>query len=126
MEIINKAKEARLLAYAPYSNFKVGCAIELKDGSFILGSNVENGSYSLTICAERSAFFTLISKGISPSSIKAIAVIGDTSTPISPCGACRQVWSEFIDDSVVIYLANLKDDIKVTKLSELLPYQFNL
>jgi cytidine deaminase len=124
MLIIEKALEARKLSYSKYSNFAVGCAIKLKSGEFILGTNIENASYGLTMCAERTALFSLISQGYKPSDIVEIAIVGDTPNPISPCGSCRQVFAEFIDFSVPIYLSNLKQEIKKTNLKELLPYSF--
>lgn len=120
------AKKAMERAYAPYSNFKVGAAIELKDGTIIQGCNVENGSYGLSNCAERSALFSLISQGYNTKDIKSITVIGATSEPISPCGACRQVMSELLPEDAVIYLTNLEGKEKVTFAKELLPYGFKL
>ena len=124
--LVEKAIEGRKKSYSPYSKFKVGAAIELKDGTIIHGCNVENGSYGLSNCAERSALFSLISQGYNPNDIKSITVIGATSEPISPCGACRQVMSEFLPEDAVIYLTNLEGKEKVTSVKELLPYGFKL
>lgn len=122
--LIEKAKKAREEAYAPYSKFKVGAALQTKLGKVYTGCNIENSSYSLTCCAERVAIFKAISQG--EREFMNIVVIGDTEEPISPCGACRQVMSEFFNDDVVIYLANLQGKIKETRISELLPGSFSL
>ncbi|MFA5692617.1 MAG: cytidine deaminase [Acholeplasmataceae bacterium] len=122
---LKEAKLAREKAFVPYSNFKVGASIKLKDGTIIHGANIENMSYSLTICAERSALFSLISQGYNPNDIESITIIGDTKDPISPCGACRQVMFELMPKTSKIYLANLKGDIKETNINELLPYGFD-
>ena len=95
-DLIAAAKEAYKNAYAPYSKFSVGAALKLKDGSIINGANIENASYGLTNCAERSALFTAFTKGYRRDDIEAIAVVANTDRPISPCGACRQVISELM------------------------------
>ena len=119
-KLLEMAKKARENAYAPYSNFKVGAAIITEDGKVFTGANVENASYGLSICAERVALFKAVSEGYRK--FKAIAVVADTDGPVSPCGACRQVLSEFGDMDVI--MANVKGDMKVMKLSELLPESF--
>ncbi len=119
-KLLEMAKKARENAYAPYSNFKVGAAIITEDGKIFTGANVENASYGLSICAERVALFKAVSEGYRK--FKAIAVVADTDGPVSPCGACRQVLSEFGDMDVI--MANVKGDMKVMKLSELLPESF--
>ncbi len=124
-----KKKEALIAysrAYAPYSNFNVGAAITLKDGTVVLGSNVENMSYGLSNCAERSALFSLVSQGYDPKDIVSMTIIGNTLGPISPCGACRQVMYELMPRDAKVYLTNLKDDIKVMTVNELLPFGFDL
>lgn len=121
-----EAKEAMSRSYSPYSKFKVGAAILLKDGTKVLGTNVENGSYGMSNCAERSALFSLISQGYDPKDIKSITIIGDTSGPISPCGACRQVMHELLPSDAKIYLTNLKEDKMEMTKDELLPYGFVL
>lgn len=113
-------------AYSPYSKFKVGAAIELKDGTIIHGANIENSSYGLSNCAERSALFSLISQGYDTKDIVSITVTGKTHGPISPCGACRQVMSELLPKETPIYLTNLEGSIKETSLAELLPFGFDL
>ncbi len=119
-KLLEMAKKARENAYAPYSNFKVGAAIITEDGKVFTGANVENASYGLSICAERVALFKAVSEGYRK--FKAIAIVADTDGPVSPCGACRQVLSEFGDMDVI--MANVKGDMKVMKLSELLPESF--
>lgn len=122
--LLEAAKEAREKAYAPYSNFKVGASVETKSGKMFTGCNIENSSYSLTCCAERVAIFKALSSG--ERDFRTLVVVGDVKGPISPCGACRQVMSEFFDDDVKIYLANLHGDITETTISELLPRSFSL
>ncbi len=116
-ELITEAKTAREKAYAPYSNFKVGAAVLTIDGKIFTGCNVENSSYGLSICAERSAISNAISSGYKK--FTKIAVVTNSEPPASPCGACRQVIFEFGDDIEVI-MANLKGDTKIMKISELL------
>lgn len=124
-EIIEKAKEGRKNSYSPYSNFKVGAAILLKNGEYILGCNVENSSYGLSICAERNALFQMVSKGYKKDDVVAFCIIGDTDTPISPCGACRQVMEELLPRNCRVILANMKNDVKEMTIDELLPYSFS-
>jgi len=119
-ELIERAKKARENAYAPYSKFKVGAAILTEDGEVYTGVNVENASFGLTVCAERVALFKAVSVG--KRSFKAIAVVADTEEPVPPCGACRQVLSEFGDMEVI--MANLKGDVKIARLRDLLPDSF--
>jgi cytidine deaminase len=97
--LISAATAARLQAYAPYSNFQVGAALLSKGGRVFTGCNVENLSYGLTICAERSAFFQAVSAGVRE--FEAIAIVADTREPVSPCGACRQVMAEFGDFKII-------------------------
>lgn len=123
---IKEAQLARLKAYAPYSNFLVGAAIELKDGTYIHGCNVENASYGLCNCAERSALFSLISQGYQTSDIVSMTIVADTKGPISPCGACRQVLYELMPADAKIILTNLSAETKVMTKYELLPYGFDL
>jgi cytidine deaminase len=121
--LVEKAIEARSKAYVPYSKFQVGAAIVTNNDEVYLGCNIENASYGLTNCAERTAIFKAVSEGATE--IKAIAVVGDTEGPISPCGACRQVIAEFSNEDTKIYLANLNGDVKETTISEILPGYFS-
>jgi cytidine deaminase len=88
-QLIEHARAARLVAYTPYSHFKVGAALLCNDGRVFRGCNVENASYGLCNCAERTAFFSAIAHACQPGHFAALAVIGDTDGPIAPCGACR-------------------------------------
>src|ERR1700758_1563994 len=104
-ELVAAAKRAYENAYAPYSKFRVGAAILLENGQVFSGCNVENASYGLTNCAERTAIFSAISAlGAKQVRIRAIAVVNDREVACSPCGACRQVISEFGGDAQVFYL----------------------
>lgn len=120
-ELIAAARAARERAYVPYSHFPVGAALLADDGTLYTGCNIENASFGLTNCAERTTIFKMVSEG--RRRFTAIAVIGDTDGPCSPCGACRQVMSEFGPDARVI-LTNLKGDTLVTSVRELLPGAF--
>lgn len=121
-ELIKKAREAREKAYVPYSKFKVGAAIRTADGKIYGGCNIENSSYPLTNCAERTAIFKAVSEG--NCSITEIAVIGQTKGPISPCGACRQVMAEFCEPTTPVHLTNLDGQTVTTTVAELLPGAF--
>lgn len=123
--LIDEARAARALAYTPYSQFKVGAALACKDGRVFRGCNVENASYGLCNCAERTAFFSAIAHGYAPGDFTALAVIGDTSGPIAPCGACRQVMLELGGDALPVVLTNLKGDLLETTAAALLPHAFN-
>ena len=120
-KLVKEAEKARKKAYTPYSKFKVGAAVLSVDGKIFSGCNIENASFGLAVCAERVAIFKAISEG--STKFKAIAVIGDTDKPCSPCGACRQVISEFGED-IPLIMANLKGDVKIKKIKELLPGAF--
>ncbi len=122
-EFFSLAVRASEKSYSPYSNFKVGAVLLTQDGQIFTGCNIENSSYSLTMCAERTAFFKAISSGFRD--FKAIAVAGssdgDFSVPCIPCGACLQVMAEFCNDDFMIVLAD-----GVYKLSDFLPKRFAL
>lgn len=121
-KLIQAATEARLNAYAPYSQFKVGAAVQTKAGTIFHGCNIENSSYGATICAERVALFNAYVHG--EREIEAIAIVADTQPPCPPCGICRQVILELAGNIEVI-LANLTGAIRVFKASELLPEAFS-
>lgn len=121
-ELIEFAIEARKVAYNPYSKFAVGAAIKTTSGNIYKGVNIENASYSATCCAERVAIFTAIAQG--ENEFTHMAIVGDTKQPISPCGICRQVMNEFFTDKTIIYMGNLRGNIKKTSIQELLPYSF--
>ncbi|HYF79679.1 MAG TPA: cytidine deaminase [Symbiobacteriaceae bacterium] len=120
-ELIEAARRARERAYVPYSRFPVGAALLTEDGTLYEGCNIENASYGLTNCAERTAIFKAVYDG--HRRFATIAVVADTEGPVSPCGACRQVMSEFGPDAKVI-LTNLKGNVLVTSVRELLPGAF--
>lgn len=119
--LIREAIEAARSAYAPYSRFRVGAALLCDDGTVYCGANVENRSYGLSNCAERSAVFQAVSDG--KRRFTAIAVYSpDSDYPISPCGACRQVLTEFMDpESLVIFVAQ-DGETEEHQLAEILPF----
>jgi len=119
--LIEKAKKARLRAYAPYSKSKVGAALLAKSGKVYTGANVENASLGLTVCAERSALLKAVTNG--EKNLVKIAVVADKDEPVTPCGACRQVLSEFVSDLRIICV-NLEGKIKRYNLKKLLPDAF--
>lgn len=120
-ELMKKAQTAAMRAYAPYSNFRVGAAVELENGNVVTGVNVENRSYGLTLCAERTAICSAVSQG--QRRIAAIAVAGlDAKKPLSPCGACRQVLSEFCHPDTPLYFDNGADGYIVSSVGELFPH----
>jgi cytidine deaminase len=121
-QLIQAATEARTKAYAPYSHFHVGAAVQTGSGNIFQGCNLENSSYSASICAERVALFNAYAHG--ERDVEAIAIVADTHAPCPPCGICRQVIRELAGDIDVI-LANLTGDIRVFKASELLPEAFS-
>jgi cytidine deaminase len=123
-QLIAEAAAARLIAYAPYSNFKVGAALLCSDGRVFRGCNVENASYGLCNCAERTAFFSAVAHGYGPGDFDKLAVIGDTDGPIAPCGACRQVILELGGNALPVVLTNLRGDIFETTAGEQLPNSF--
>lgn len=120
-ELIRKALHAREKAYAPYSEFLVGAALQVRGGKVYTGVNVENASYGLTICAERVAVFKAVSDGTKK--FRKIAIVTDTRRPKSLCGACLQVLSEFADDMEIICATLEGQKVKYT-LKELLPRAF--
>jgi cytidine deaminase len=116
-----EARKAAEMAYVPYSKFRVGAALLCKDGSIITGCNVENRSFGLTICAERNAIATAIGKGKVLFDAVAIST-PDSVEPVGPCGACRQVLSEFIPPNVPVRFAGSGSSQVDTTLGELYPY----
>jgi cytidine deaminase len=120
--LVAAAAIARSRAFAPYSKFQVGAALEAADGAVVMGCNVESASYGLTMCAERTAIFKGVSEGLRR--FVKVAVVTDTNTPTPPCGACRQLLWEFAPDAVVL-LANLKGDVVRYTVRELLPAAFD-
>ena len=120
-ELFSEARKAADFAYAPYSKFRVGAALLAEDGTVFTGCNVENRSFGLTICAERNAVFRAVSCG--QRSFRALAIsTPDSETPVGPCGACRQVLSEFMEpSSPVLFGGSGKERVKTT-LGTLYPF----
>lgn len=123
-ELMEQAVEAMNKAYVPYSRFKVGAALLDADGNIHQGCNIENAAYGPTNCAERTALFRAVADGLAPKSFQAIAVVGDTEGPISPCGVCRQVMVELCAPDMPVYLTNLKGRVLKTTVADLLPGAF--
>lgn len=123
-QLLESAREAMQHAYAPYSHFKVGAALVTAQDEVFSGCNVENASYGLTNCAERTSIFSAISKSGARLVIKAIAVVNDQGVPCSPCGACRQVIYEFGPEAIVIFQS--ANGWKETPIAQLLPEGFRL
>lgn len=120
-KLMDCAIKARENAYSPYSHFAVGAALLCEDGTLYEGCNIENASYGLTNCAERTAIFKAVSEG--HIKFKAFAVVADTEGPCAPCGACRQVMAEF--KIPLIIMGNLMGNIKIVTIEELLPFSFS-
>lgn len=123
--LLNAARQALKRAHAPYSNFRVGAAVLTDQGEVFTGCNVENASYGLTNCAERSAIFTAVQQTKADKlGIRAVAVVTGDDVPCSPCGACRQVIFEFGHNAIVIFKG--QKDYKEMSIQDLLPESFRL
>lgn len=123
--LIAAAKRALENSYSPYSKFRVGAALRFADGTVVTGTNIENASYGLTLCAETVAIVKAMDDG-HRGGLDEIAVIGDTDAPVTPCGRCRQVLNELAElgaTDPTVYCAG-SDDVVETRLSELLPRAF--
>jgi cytidine deaminase len=120
--LIQAARAARERAFAPYSRFKVGAALETADGTIVTGCNIENSTYGLTVCAERVAVLKAVSEG--HRAFRRIAVVADTREPTPPCGPCRQILWEFCGD-IEVLLANLTEDKGHVQMKDLLPLPFD-
>lgn len=122
-ELLQLAVEARNHSYSPYSHYSVGAALLTKDGRIYQGCNIENASFTPTICAERTAFFKAVFDGVRD--FTAIAIIGSGPLPAYPCGVCRQVMSEFCDGDFVLTVAN-RDMTKIVTetLDQMMPHRF--
>ncbi|MEO0336332.1 MAG: cytidine deaminase [Pseudomonadota bacterium] len=128
-ELFELAKSVRESAYAPYSNFLVGCALLTENGEVYTGCNFENLSFGATICAERTAIGTAVASGEikklgKKEFISQVVVVTQTESPSPPCGICLQVLSEFCHKGTMIHLANLEKITKSAPLSSFLPHQF--
>lgn len=126
-DLFTLAKDAIKNSYAPYSNYNVGAALLCKNGNIYKGCNIENASYSVTNCAERTAIFSAIANG--EKEFTAICVVGGKNGEITdyamPCGVCRQALAEFCDADFKVYVGISEDEIKEFTLGELLPYSFD-
>lgn len=122
-DLVKKAMEAKEYAYAPYSKFRVGVALLTKKGLF-LGANIENASYSMCTCAERTAFCVAHMQNCIKGDYISITINGDTEEPLPPCGACRQTMSEFFEPETEIILSNKDGKFKVYTFDLLMPLTF--
>lgn len=122
--LLEAAGSAAANAYAPYSGFRVGAALLLSDGSVVSGANVENASFGLTLCAERSALVRAISERGPAIRIRAIAVANLNSSFSSPCGACRQMLAEFVEENAVVLYPSSETAIENRAFAELFPFPF--
>jgi cytidine deaminase len=121
-QLLETAKSARLRSIAPFSNFRVGAAVETADGKTYIGCNIESASFGLTVCAERVAIWKALSEG--ERDFTALAVVADTGTLTPPCGTCRQIIWEFAKNATII-LGNLHGETEVVSIRELLPRAFD-
>ncbi|MEC3531603.1 cytidine deaminase [Bacillus thuringiensis] len=121
---IEEANKMLAKAYIPYSKFPVGAALVTKEGKIYTGCNIENASYGLCNCAERTAIFKAVSEGERDFSY--LVITGETDAPISPCGACRQVIAEFCEPKMQVLLTNVKGDEKEVTVEQLLPGAFTI
>ena len=126
-DLFTLAKEAMKNSYAPYSNYNVGASLLCKNGNVYKGCNIENASYSVTNCAERTALFSAIANG--EKDFDAICIVGGKNGEINdyamPCGVCRQALAEFYNADFKVYVSISEDNIKEFTLGELLPYSFD-
>ena len=123
--LVDEARKAAQHSYSPYSQFKVGAALRLTNGQVVTGTNVENVSFGLTICAERSALVSAVSQFGPQIRIEAVAVANLNQKPSPPCGACRQMLAEFIvPDAPVVFQS--EDGMRSMKFSDLLPMAFEM
>jgi cytidine deaminase len=119
--LFDEAEAARRSAYAPYSKFQVGAALWCDDGSIVSGCNVENASFGLTVCAERNAIGAMVRAG---RVLRAVAIVVDAHSVVSPCGMCRQVLAEFADLQVPVRSQTLNGQTQSWSVGELLPFAF--
>ena len=124
-KLIKEAIKAMDNAYVPYSKFKVGAALLTKDGTINHGANIENAAYGSAMCGERNAIYNAYNHGVKKDDIVALAIVGNTAKPISPCGSCRQVISELLPKEALIILTNMKGDILEVNKEDLLPFAFD-
>ena len=121
-ELIDLAIETSKKAYVPYSHFPIGAVLVAKNGQIFTGVNIENASFGLTNCGERTAIFKAVSEGVTD--FEELIVYGETEQPVSPCGACRQVMAEFFSKNLKVTLVAKDKSTVVMTVKELLPYSF--
>ena len=121
-ELIDLAIETSKRAYVPYSHFPIGAVLVAKNGQIFTGVNIENASFGLTNCGERTAIFKAVSEGVTD--FEELIVYGETEQPVSPCGACRQVMAEFFSKDLKVTLVAKDKSTVVMTVRELLPYSF--
>ncbi|WP_449159917.1 cytidine deaminase [Streptococcus sp.] len=121
-DLINLAAEVSRKAYVPYSHFPIGAVLVTRSGEIYTGVNIENASFGLTNCGERTAIFKAVSEG--EREFKELIIYGQTEQPISPCGACRQVMAEFFEPDLPVTLVSKDKSTVVMTVKELLPYSF--
>lgn len=123
--LVDAARDARHRAYAPYSKFRVGAAVRLRDETIHVGVNVENCSFGLTVCAERHAIAAAVIAGAKRGDVVAVAIVAEGTGPTPPCGACRQVLAEFAAEDARVVAFNLSDGaVQIISLHDLLPKAF--
>ena len=124
--LLEAAARAMELAYCPYSRLRVGAALRAAGGGVFSGCNIENGSYGLTLCAERNAVSQALLAG--HRAFEALAIVADSNNPLTPCGACRQVLAEFCTRDLPIYVSTSRNMTAVSRytLGELLPHAFRM
>ena len=123
-KLIDYAKQGSKNSYSPYSNFAVGASLLCKDGTYYKGCNVENASYGLTNCAERTAMFAALAQGYKKEDFRELAIFSSCNPPASPCGACRQVMVELMAKDGKVYIGN-DHEISETDVSSLMPFAFD-
>ncbi len=125
-KLFNEAKNASKNSYSPYSKFKVGAVILTKDGNYIKGTNIENASYSATMCAERAAVYNAICQGYGKNDMIAIAIYAEQGTFTYPCGSCRQVLSELCNKDMPVIMFNILGKKMESTVGDLLPLMFSM
>lgn len=124
MKLVELAIKAQENSYSPYSNARVGAALEMNDGTIYTGANIENAAFTPTVCAERTAIFKAVSEGYRKGDFKAIAVSASWEGLASPCGVCRQVFLEFFTEETKIYVIHSDGSFVETSLSKIIPGGF--
>ena len=125
LELYDEAIKASKNSYSPYSKFAVGASLLTDDGKIFVGTNIENASYGLTMCAERNVLFTAYANGYKKNNIEVLLITANTDKPVSPCGACRQVINELMDQDAFVVYGNELDVVYEMKVKDLLPGAFS-